>query len=72
MNTFARLAAASLFALIPATACAQSADEDFVPDIPSENIEAISGFSRTTCWADAQRALMAMTLPPTMSPRNFA
>lgn len=40
MNTFARLATASLFALIPATACAQSADEDFVPDIPSENIEA--------------------------------
>lgn len=40
MNTFTRLIAASLFVIIPATACAQSADEDFVPDIPSRNIEA--------------------------------
>jgi len=40
VNTFARLAAASLFALIPVTACAQSADDDFVPDIAAENIEA--------------------------------
>lgn len=40
MNTFARLASASILALLPATACAQSDDESFVPDIPSENIEA--------------------------------
>jgi len=40
VKTINRLAAASLFAILPITACAQSANEDFVPNIPSENIEA--------------------------------
>ena len=40
VNIFSRLATASLFAFLPATACAQSSDEAFIPDIPSENIEA--------------------------------
>jgi len=40
VNTFTRLAAASLLAFVPIAACAQSGDEAFVPDIPSTNIEA--------------------------------
>jgi hypothetical protein len=40
VNHLARLAVASSFVLLPATACAQSEDEAFVPDIPAENIEA--------------------------------
>ncbi|WP_421791174.1 M28 family peptidase [Hyphobacterium sp.] len=39
MNQFSRLAAASLFSLLPAMAIAQDMDEDFLPDIPTERIE---------------------------------
>lgn len=40
MNHFVRLASASLLVLLPASACAQSDDDSFIPDIPAENIEA--------------------------------